>query len=223
MQTYYIATPEGPVLPGTVLCAIPLASSPSSGFYITHISEDPFPERPQQSPASIHVLPYIILYLPYLPLSGYTLDEHGPSRYTTEPHNVPDMSSFQAFTGATVPITNSTQMSTPQAEAFTNWPQAESYLSQSSNINISPSGYYPTFQPVDQALEVQTLNLDPLPSHSVQDNFVLPEQLSTSLALDPNLLMDNFPQGSFLAPPILTGSSPVPRQTQSCVDTSASC
>ena len=228
MQSYYTTTTEGPVFPGTVIRAIPLAGS---GFYIAHILADSSSQPLRQSSAfldsqiySVYIPPNLILCLPYLVLPDCNpappLDEHGPGLYTTEPFSEPSMSSFQPFTALklTVPFTSSIQMPTLQAGEFTNGVLAEPYLSQSSNLNISPGGYYPTFHPVDQALEDQafTLSLDPLPVHSTQDTFILPEQLSSSLALDPNLVMDDFSQRPFLAPPILTGSSPVSRQTQPC-------
>lgn len=225
MQTYYIATTEGPV----VFYAIPLAivGPSSSGSYITHIIEDPFSEPPQQSPPflgpqpySTHTPPNLILCLPYLLLPDYSpslpLGEHGPGHYyTTEPYSGPDIS--QPFTASTVPFANSTG-------ELTNGVLAEPYYLQPSGLNISPGSYYPTFQHVDQALEDQAFTLDPLPDHPTQDNFPLPEQPYTSLVLDPNLVMDDFSQTPFPAPPILTGSfNPVSRQTQSCVNTSASC
>ena len=234
MQTSYITSP---VFPGTVVCAIPLAiaGSSSSGFYITHILGGPFSETPQQSPAfldpqthSIQVPPNLIC-LSYLLLPDYNsslpLDELGPDHYTTEPFSVPGMSSFQPFTVPTVPFTNSIEMPTQQARAFTNGSLLleEPYLPQSSSQNISPCSCCPTFHPVDQAPEDQAFVLDPLPVHSTQDTFVFPEQLSTSLTLDSNLVMnDSSSQGPFLAPPILTGSSPMSRQTQSYVGTGTS-
>lgn len=129
------------------------------------------------------------------------------------------MKQLRAFTVSTMPITNSLPVPAIQAGAFTNGPLTESYYPRFSSPCLPP---YLGFQPLGDH-HAYSYSLDPFTTHSTQDNnFLLPDQLSASLPLDPSLVMDNqlYTQDSFLATPISAGSSPVSRRTQPCVDTS---